>query len=345
MAEKAAQDAFIADDKAFASFFTYKLDGEHKMTEGSFAEAIRLFNKALSILDKFRMRRSTQSASLLTNLALSSLKVGKVDDAERLNREAMSVLEEELERKPDKIGRVNLGALWNNLGRVMQVKGRLGEAEEYLRRAVAIGEEMAIRGGFTVTEEVHHASFSLSTSYHNFADVLSRLDKDEEAVFYFVRSLEIRRAILPAGHEQIAQVLNNLGNICRKLKMYAEVEALYRELLSFPGHSGETTASYYAILGENGIYLGKGPASSLELFKKALAIQVACQPANHPDIAVTHQNIKTCQGLLEKEQEQPSSGAGAGLSEEMRAKLLAELIDEDKDKDKTSKKKGKKGKH
>jgi tetratricopeptide (TPR) repeat protein len=339
-------DALTHDHSALATFLGLKMDGEYAMSEGQYPLAIKHFTKAQALLTKLKLQRSGHYVSILTNLALVSLKAGKLNDAERINREAISLLEEILNREDDNIGRVNLGSLWNNLGRVMQVRGRMREAEDCLRRAVAVGEGIAVHGGLVEPREVHHASFSLSTSYHNLADVLAKTGREADAILYFTRCLEIRRAILPADHEQTLQVLNNLAEVLKKIESYAEAEPVFRELVSHPGDGGLITVSHCCGLAECLISLRKEPAQAMDLLKRALAIQLSHLPPGHQDIAITRANIKVCQGLLDEEVQQPARRGeaeavpGAGLPEELRAKMIAELIDEDKNK--TSKKTGKK---
>jgi tetratricopeptide (TPR) repeat protein len=345
--------AFERDPGAMRAFFAAKVDGEAALSEGRYDRALKSLSAAQAVLDKLNLPDNAYHQNILTSMGVTLLRSGKTNEAERCYRKALVIAEATL---VDDLDKMNLGSLKNNIGRVFQAQGKLKAAEESLREAVALGEEVVTGGALNEPGEIYNAKFSLAGSYHNLADVLAAAGAIDESVRLFRKCLEIRRAIVPHGHQHLTQVLNNLGIVLKNARRFAEAEPLFREILSFEGSLSDPpalAAGYHAILAECLLSQKKGLVESLGLFKKALSIQQGFLPAHHRDLLVTKQNIRNVQALINMGAASSEQGSNAmvavdgprtesGISEELRAKMIAELIDEDKNDTSKKKKKGKK---
>ena len=111
-------------------------------------------------------------------------------------------------------------------------------------------------------------------------------------------ALDLRRAVLPPGHPDIATSLNNLAGLLAATGRYTEAEPLYREALDIwraalpPGHPDIASSlnNLAHLLKATGEYAEAEP-----LYREALDLRRAALPPDHPDIATSVNNLA---GLL-----------------------------------------------
>ncbi len=123
---------------------------------------------------------------------------------------------------------------------------------------------------------------------------LRGLARYDEAEPNLRKSLEIRRAALPAGHPDIAKSLNNLALLLLAQNKLAEAEPLFREALAIDraalpaGHPNIATGlNNLAML----LQAQNKLAEAEPLFREALAICRAALPAGHSGIALGLNNL------------------------------------------------------
>jgi tetratricopeptide (TPR) repeat protein len=120
----------------------------------------------------------------------------------------------------DKLARPDTGVLLNDLGRVLEDQGRLNEAEQLFRQAVAASERQF---------GPHHPD--VAGGLANLGNLLSLRHKYAEAESLLRRAQEIDRKSFPEGHPRLATDLYNLATLALARKQNASAEGLYKEAL------------------------------------------------------------------------------------------------------------------
>jgi len=108
------------------------------------------------------------------------------------------------------------------------------------------------------------------------------------------KSLAIRRAALPTGHQAIADSQSNLAALLQAQNKLAEAEPLYREALAI--RRAALPAGHQDIaIGLNNLasllHDQNRPAEAEPLYREALAIRRGTLPTNHPDLALGVNNL------------------------------------------------------
>ena len=194
--------------------------------EGNLAEAERWLRRALDIrqmniqqmdiehMDIEQLRHAPDPAwtvDTMSALAVVYRQEGRLAKASEKCRSALAISRANLAR-PD------AGGLLNNLGRVLEDQGRLTEAEQVFRQAVAESERQFgpqhpdVAGGLA-----------------NLGNLLSLRHKYAEAESLLRRAQEIDRKSLPEGHPRLAADLYSLAALARKQN--ASAEELFKEAL------------------------------------------------------------------------------------------------------------------
>jgi len=166
---------------------------------GDFAAAETLFRRSLDILERIPDCDPTQISSRMTNLAQVFCRTGRFDDAEQLMRRELDLT---LRSKP----RGNAAATClNNLGRLLQQRNRLQEAEGHLREAVRVWER---------TEGVNHPKVGIALA--NLALVFSETGRFGEAERALRRSLDIAEREFGLDDPRLTATLNDFANVMLK---------------------------------------------------------------------------------------------------------------------------------
>ncbi len=167
--------------------------------------------------------------------------------------------------------------------------------------------------------------------------------KVNEAVKEFYVELGIRRKFFPISDptdDTTMMLMNNFAGLLSRLDRHEEAEVLFRELLEERDLERRTGPQAFA-----GLLLGlasslaeqrKNTAEAVALMKRGLAIQERFLPPTHREIAITKSNLKICEKHLADLEKEKATSA---IPEELRAKMIAELIDEDDESNNTKKKK------
>ncbi|MBL8566378.1 MAG: CHAT domain-containing protein [Hyphomicrobiaceae bacterium] len=150
------------------------------------------------------------------NLAMLYMTLGRLTEAERFNKRALSLLEEALGRDHMSVGRAA-----GNLGVLLNEAGRRSEAEPMLRRALAISDMQPRKD-----------AVQIGIIEDNLAGLLRESGRGAEAKVHYDRALQMFESALPARHPRIATQRNNMGRYFLDMGKYAEAEQALTAALS-----------------------------------------------------------------------------------------------------------------
>jgi tetratricopeptide (TPR) repeat protein len=170
-------------------------------------------------------------------------------------------------------------------GAVLQVAGKLGEAESALRQGLEL--RVAALG------ELH---LDVSLSLANLAVVLEGQGRDEEAVTLYERARAIDETLLGPQHPRVAGALNNavtslleLGRVDEALASAQRAEAIFRA--SLPADHPHTAAALGSVASA---MHAKGDTLAAKIAAaQQLEMNVRRLGAAHPDVALAHHNLGT----------------------------------------------------
>ncbi len=161
--------------------------GKIHFVEKQYDLARRCFEDALEKKERAYGAGSHQTASCLSNLALTLKKLGDLEGCEAYNLKSIQVVESALGAT-----HISLAPKLNNLGRFYLDTGKIAKAESIFKRTLAIADE---------TDHLLHRS----TSLLGLARVHHR-KKQYESAFKFCReALKIRQKALPPGHRRLVE--------------------------------------------------------------------------------------------------------------------------------------------
>jgi tetratricopeptide (TPR) repeat protein len=324
------------------------------------------FQRVLRALASQGLAKSGLAANIMSEMSIVFFQQGFLDEAEKAQRDALSIAQE----IGDEVQKV--AALRGNLAMTLAKLGKTGEAD-----ALFLESETALEGALADVPDgredlVKAISFDMATNLQNYGNFLNIVMRNApESVNRYRRALALRKAHMPPHDPLIQLCQGNLGSILVNAEMYAEAETNFREVLAnFPlvrplgslpqaivnrtregPNSNLARRAEYMTGLQTSLYMQeKNIDETLGLTREILSIK--------DELGDNHQveHLRHCLKVLEnakrrrdrhdkakeKAHHQQPQGASA-LSEETRARLIAELIDEDVDKKskKTPKKKGK----
>jgi tetratricopeptide (TPR) repeat protein len=155
-------------------------------------------------------------ATLLRNIALVCSMQGKYQEAESLNRRALSIAEETLGP-----GHPTVGWALRGLATIYRNQGRHREAEPLFRRALDIQEET-----------LGPAHPSLGLTLFGLAASYVEQNRYDEAEPLFESAADILQESHGAGHHRVATAHNGLAHLYTEQARYQEAQALYDERLA-----------------------------------------------------------------------------------------------------------------
>ncbi|MCB1510729.1 MAG: CHAT domain-containing protein [Hyphomicrobiaceae bacterium] len=202
-----------------------------------FAEAEKYFLEAAAVIQATKGQEANL-AILLDNLGTLYGELGRLSDAERVQRRAVALFEQALgpEHRSTAIGYANLAALYYR-------QRRFGEARPLFERALALYRKL-----------LPPKDLRIGVLLDNYAGLLRAEGKRSEAAKSYAAALEVLRANYPARHPEIAKAISNLalaeqedGNIARAIALTREAIAMSEEIL---GKKHLLLAAQYASLGD-----------------------------------------------------------------------------------------------
>jgi tetratricopeptide (TPR) repeat protein/transcriptional regulator with XRE-family HTH domain len=190
------------------------------------------------------------------------------------------------------------GEMFYNVGNYLLERGRFGEAESLLERAVALGEQ-------------HYGADHLEVipRLEKYAELFWRQGRYERCEPLIYRVLALRQHHLGLQHPQVAEALNNLALLYWHQGKYEQAEPLYQQALTLGEHllglqhpQVADTLNNLALL-----YKTQGKYEQAEpLHQRALSIYELESGPEHPQTARALNNLATLYDDQEKyEQAEP----------------------------------------
>ena len=248
---------------------------------------------------------------LLGDLADREARQGRLDAAEQLHRRIVAALEE----AGDPAAQRNLAVGYHQLGWIEQNRGRLDEAEGWIRKSLVIKEELddrpgmansyhqmgiveQVRGRLDAAEEWYRKSLtitealgnrpSMATTYQQVGMIeqeRGRLDAAEE---WYQKSLAIREAL--GDRPGMAMGYHQMGNVEQRRRRLDAAEEWYRKSLAINEVLGNrlSIAKSYHQLGIVEQDRGR-PDEAEGWYRKSLVIKEAL--GDRPGMALTYHQL------------------------------------------------------
>lgn len=188
--------------------------------EGDFAAAEQRSEERLAYLRNEFGENHLRLVDALFTLAILRLDMGDLDAAEHLARQAWSICGESLEGPTHQSVRVLL-----RLGGVLWAKGDYEQAEEFLRVALEMVQELGVED-----------SLDLSGTCNSLAVVLRDQGKFAEGEALFDKALALAQQRFGDQHRYVANVINNRARLDYLAGDYASAESFIREALNIREH-------------------------------------------------------------------------------------------------------------
>jgi tetratricopeptide (TPR) repeat protein len=221
-------------------------------------------------------RESGEAAEALARLAGAVEDMGDPQEAERLDREALGMLQ----RLGEADGTVGV-AVRADLARVLQGLGQSEAAEALYRETLAMQRRLD-----------GERSASVATTLNNLGVLLGQRGDWAAAAPLHREALEIIRGVRGPEHPEVASAMSSLGAVLEETGDLPGAEALYRDSLALrlkvlgPDHP-DVTRSRYALAG---LLRRRGdPEGALALSRQVLALRGRTLPDGHPMVAASLQ--------------------------------------------------------
>ncbi len=197
------------------------------------------------------------------------------DDASQQGKKALKEAEN---LKDDEL----ISTACNNYAQVLYKTNRLGEAEQLMRRALAMSET-----------DLGCDHTTVSIRLNNLAQILHDTNRLEEAELLMRRALAIDEASLGSDHPKVAVDLNNLAQLLKDTHRLEEAEPLIRRGLAIDEASlGSDHPAIARDLNNLALWLqcNSRLADAEPLMRRSLMVFVASLGEDHPDTRLISKN-------------------------------------------------------
>jgi CHAT domain-containing protein/Tfp pilus assembly protein PilF len=293
---------------------------EQLYSQGRYADAIPLAQRALAIRDK-TAEEDSDTADSLNNLALLYHSTGTYDEAEPLYQWAlairMRVFGPDALEVAESLG--NLGELYRAMGNYTEAKVRLQRAVEIIEKdlgsehpeLVEALNSLAIiqqgTGAYTEAETLLERALRIcntsmgdplrsALTLNNLAFLYQDTGAYPRAEQYFQRALELHNNLLGPEHPDTVTSLNNLAALYEVLGFHNKAEPLLRRALAARENAlgPKHPATARSVNNLAALYQDAGDYGKAEpLYLQALAIQETTLGPDHPDYSATQNNLAT----------------------------------------------------
>ena len=222
-----------------------------------------------------------------SSLGLALLEQGRMEEAERMLREALTLAagrQRSKDRKKLEELQVSEGVVRNNLALVLRRRGELEEAGELYEEALESNRE------YLGDDHPYTATYR-----NNLAEVLRAQGRCEEALGIYKEALELEQKLLGDDHVNLAVILNNQAGCLKDLKRWAEAEALYVSALEIYQRSfGEEHLEATTLNNLAEVYYRQGDLDrGEERYLEALELHRKLHKEGQPDILPILGNLAT----------------------------------------------------
>lgn len=243
------------------------------------AESREIMLRSLEIAKAHEGPESVKAATRLVALGQAEARLAHFEDAERLIRQALAILENE----PADGGEV-AGTTFA-LANLMRNRGRYGEAFELYQRGMGLEDPrrdpLSTRG----------------TNRYNAGITLSQLGRFDEAEKMLGEALEMWTRVFGPDHGNVAKVELALATIDRKNNRFAAAEKRYQSVLAIwtKTHGPRSTNVAFGLNNLGNAYLEQGELERAEkTYRQALEIFESKAGKDHPNVAMTLANLGRC---------------------------------------------------
>lgn len=269
--EKGALEAQALDKDPVIQAELYQYFGDISRKLGDLPRAEQLL---LAALDKWQALTGASSASVaetMSMLALLRADQARLEEAEKLGREALDMSRRSLPPGHPKVAQAVEG-----LGHILEEKGDYGNAIPLLEDAV--GQRSA----------AEHSLSDRAGALYELANAYFYAGRYKDAETLNRQVLEMNREIYGERHPRVAEVLVNLGAIQHDLGNYPESERFHRQALEitrqFFGDTHYRTAAGLTLLARSLVFQ-KRYEEAMPLLGNAISIQESVFGPVHPRVA------------------------------------------------------------
>ncbi len=240
---------------------------------GKFEQADSLLSSALEQRKSLFGADSAEVAESLTALGLLRADQARLEDAQQLVSQGLSMARRHLPPNHPAIAKATLA-----FGKVLAQRGSYDQAIDALNEAVRMQSTPGV------------AAADLATSLSALADAHYSAGHYDICKSLYARVLQMHRQIYGERHPLVADDLGSIAAAERDLGYYSEAEGLDRQALdiaqSYYGNEHPKTAGFLTALGQSLTYQNKFDEGVAAL-NQALAIQERVYGPMHPAVAET----------------------------------------------------------
>jgi CHAT domain-containing protein/multidrug resistance efflux pump len=312
--EKVSTDARLVEAQAAFD------EGRRLNTEGKYAEAVPLFERALELREAALGGSHLEVARCLNLLGNIHQELGHYARAELLLKRALTIREAELGKSHQDVAQV-----LHNLSVLHGVQNQLTEAMALSERALAIREQALGKNHLDVATSLNmlatlhlaqgqyakarplyeraHAirkealgedHLDVSYTLQNLGDLEQDEGHYEKAQALYEKVLAIRQKALGKSHPQVAYALSSLASHYHLVGLYEEAKVMHeRALETFKTAFGDKHYSVAMALHNFGLFYAlQGKYAEAEpLYQDALAIQEEVLGRQHPHVPIILVNL------------------------------------------------------
>jgi len=184
----------------------------YEQAESYYLEALTLYHKTQP---KRELENSLAYAELNNAYGLLKIKLGNLDDAERLIKNALSAM-----TNAEHTQHEEYAVAQNNLANLRITQGQLEAASKHMQKAIRIHEKNLGEG---------HSYFSIYLI--NFGNLLTKLERYAEAKPIFERALKLQKSVLGNQHPYVSHTLRNLGVLAHAMGDSEQAETYLNDSL------------------------------------------------------------------------------------------------------------------
>jgi eukaryotic-like serine/threonine-protein kinase len=264
--------------------------GRIQLGRGQFEEAEGTLAEALSIALDVAGPDALETATVWNATGNVRHARSQLEAAEAAFREALRIREAALGPSHPETAIV-----LNNLGLLYTDAGRFEEGIEYSRQALEA--YLALHG------DTPHLEVAYSTN--NLASTLETAGRFDEAEPLYLRSMEIREALLDSDHPHVTQIKNNLGTLYIRTGRLEEAVPLLAEVVATHRRRGLEPADLGAGLNNYGTALHRSgrPAEAIDALRESEAIFVELQGSDAVVLAFPRQTLGDALAALVRTEE------------------------------------------
>jgi CHAT domain-containing protein len=247
--------------------------GAYRYQLGDLRGALRHYARGLRLVEKRYGKDHIHSAMALQNMAVAYHELGDYVRAEQLYLKSLA-----LKEKYVGDGHPDTAITLANIAQHYLSRGDPARARPYAERAVASYEAASPQ------------SHGMAVALHRIGEVRDRLAEDAGAEQAHLRALAINEAIFPKDHVEVAGSLTHLTHFYLRHNQHAKALPLGERALAIfevklpPGNTRIASALELVAHARN-------DRTSLDLYRRVLAMREAAVGKNHPDVATSLVNI------------------------------------------------------